>query len=131
LRRYLARHGVIRITTLFLVLTVTGLPSAGPLCIAWCDDHWGSEATAAGCHHQTTTEGAPVAITGIQGCETPVQYMPFVREDVQPVSAGWLPSHAAVWIVSGDEPSQMGTVAGALVMSGFVAPPTSIAVLRL
>jgi len=122
---------VIRITTLFLVLTMIGLPSAGPLCIAWCDDHSGSGATAAGCHHQTTTEGAPVAITGTQGCETPVQYMPFVREDVQPVSQRWLPSHAAVWIVSGDEPSQMATVAVMVVTSDFAPPPASIAVLRL
>ena len=122
---------MIRITTLFLVLTVTGLPSIGPLCIAWCEGRAGSVASAAGCHHQTTTNGAPVALTGIQGCEASVQYMPFVREEVQPVSSGWMPSHAAIRTELEPGSPFLEAAAGAAAVSDVPAPPTSITILRL
>lgn len=89
-------NGVIRSTTLLLVLTLTGVPGATVLCIGWCDAEAASGATAATCHHGTTSAGMPGIRATEHGCDARLQAEPFVREDVQRIASGSTTDHAVL-----------------------------------
>ena len=89
-------NGVIRATTLFLVLTLAGAPAATSLCIGWCSADGTPIDMAATCH-QWTREGMPGLLPGEYGCDTLPQTAPFVREDVQRVASGLTLGHAVVF----------------------------------
>jgi len=63
---------VIRVTTLIIVLTLTGMPTAGSMCISCL----------------------PSLVAEADECDSLVQYMPFVREDLQQAVSGSVPNHA-------------------------------------
>lgn len=89
---------MIRTTILFLVLTLAGTPAATALCIGKCEADAPSTGTAAACHQRATREGMPGVLAGEHGCDTQLQAVPFVREDVQRIASGSASDHAVVVI---------------------------------
>lgn len=95
---YDAGNGVIRATTLFIVLTLAGTPTATSACIGWCGAHEWTGGTATSCHPRTTTHGSPSLVAETHECDSLLQYMPFVREDLQQVASGSASNHAVVMV---------------------------------
>jgi hypothetical protein len=89
-------NGVIRTTTLFIVLTLTGTPAVSTWCIVWCGARGMTGTEAARCHERMTTQGALEVVASAHECDTVLQHKPFVREDLQPVSSGAAQNHAVV-----------------------------------
>ena len=88
---------MIRATTLLIVLTLTGTPTATSLCIAWCGEHTSPGAAGAGCHRETTTtRGTPRLVAREHECEELLLVAPFLREDLQRVASEFAPDHAVV-----------------------------------
>lgn len=91
-------NGVIRATTLFIVLTLAGTPTATSVCIGWCGAHEWPGGTATTCHPRMTRHGSPSLVAEAHWCDNLLQYMPFVREDLQQVASGSASDHAVVMV---------------------------------
>lgn len=87
---------MIRATTLLIVLSLTGTPTAMSLCIGWCDARTSLGAASANCHHQSMTITIASLVGGGHECDELLQGTPFIREDPRRVASESASDHALV-----------------------------------
>ena len=87
---------MIRATTLLIVLSLTGTPTATSLCIAWCDARTSLGTAGADCHHQSMTTSGPGLVAKGHECDELLQGTPFVREDPLRIASGSASDHVVM-----------------------------------
>ena len=76
--------GVIRTTSILIVLALAGTPTATSLCIAWCGTHTLPGSEPASCDRPSSgTHGTPGLTGNAHACDELLQSAPFVTEVLQ------------------------------------------------
>jgi hypothetical protein len=73
---------MLRITVLFIVVTLTGLPVLPAVCLTWCGQH---RTTSGSCHDEAVKNGVPVVSAANDMCTALPADRTFIREDMRPV----------------------------------------------